>query len=94
MRLQILKYCLGIFLLICNVCFAQLASKGIAEIDKAIADKRIEAADAILQTLVDSYYIASKPDSLVKYIYHVGKVAQVKTDAEQAVKKLVFLLKR
>ncbi len=63
-------------------------SAGVPALEKAISEKNYNGADAVLQPLLTVYFAERKPDSLANYVIYVGKIAQGKTDVEQAVKKL------
>ena len=48
--------------------------KNIAEINKAIANGQNYNADSYLQSTIEFFSTAKQPDSLVNYIYYVGKI--------------------
>jgi CHAT domain-containing protein len=87
MLTKLLLYC-SVFLLATASCFAQPSSKGITEIEKALSEEKFDQAETILQSVTEPYYVQRKPDSLVNYIFYVGKIAQRKTGTEQAEKNV------
>ncbi len=69
-------------------------NNGIAEIDKAIADEKINHADSLLRFIIETYSTVGQADSLVNYIFYVGKINQLKSGKESAVKKIEFFIKK
>lgn len=82
------------FLLLLKVFSAQSQGARITEIDKAINEKKFEQADVILKSVVENFYAAGKPDSLVNYIFYVGKLARARADADQAVKTVLLFIEK
>lgn len=91
---RLLKSAGILLLLTMQLSYAKAQSKGIVEIDKALTENKYDKAEALLTSVIDEYYTARKADSLVKYIFYVGKVAHKKTDADQAVKKMELFVNK
>jgi len=76
-----------------GICYGQ-QSEGIAAIEKAITDKKIQEAEGLLQAVVTKYYNQQKADSLVHYVYYTGKVSQAKSNPERAVKQVQLFIEK
>ncbi len=88
MFLQFARYFLCFFVVTCIASASNGQNTGNTEIDKAIADEKINRADSLLQFIIESYSTVDKADSLVNYIFYVGKINQLKSGKENAVKKV------
>lgn len=91
---KFIKYVVVLLVLTSNVCLAQPPSKGIAEIDKAITQQEFVKAESILQNVTNAHYNERKPDSLVNYIFYVGKLWVAQSDAIQAEKKVLQFVEK
>lgn len=79
-------YFLGVLFFVINAGLAQThQSKGIVEIDKALNDENYGKAETVLLAVTNEYYATRKADSLVNYIFYVGKLEQAKSNSDQAV---------
>ena len=88
-------YCFLIALfLFSQLCVAQHQSRGIAEIEKALAANNVSLAEKILLENIEHYYQQRKADSLVNYIFYVGKVAQKKSTTEDGFNEVKIFLSR
>lgn len=85
---QLVRYILGISVFTWITFAAHRQSKVIAEMDKAIAENRIDRADSLLQSIVDSYAANEQADSLVNYIFYVGRINLIKSGKERAIKEV------
>ncbi len=88
MKSTIYKYYLLFIILSTHVFIVKSQSRGIAEMGQAIANKNFVKADAILQPITNNYFAQGKADSLVIYIYHVGRISQGLSGVEESIKKM------
>lgn len=91
---KVLKYCTGLFFLVGNIYCAHGQSKGIQEIENALKAKNTRQANQLLQSIIDMYYAEGKADSLVNYIFYVGKISQAKESTDDAVKKVRLFIEK
>ena len=68
------------------ICSAQQGD--ITAIDKAINDNNIPQAEALLNQSISKYRKAGLEDTLVNYIFYIGKTERKKSNADNAVKKV------
>jgi hypothetical protein len=76
----------------CITFTANCQNSGIAEIDKAIADNKIDNADLLLQSAIETYSANGQADSLVNYVYYVGKINFLKSGKESANNKVELFI--
>lgn len=88
MNASFFRYFILLFTITANVLWVNGQSRGIDEIDKAINEKEYKKAEAVLQPIIDSYLATSEADSLVIYIYYVGKINQGLSGVEESVRKM------
>ena len=89
-----IRYFLSISFFTGIVFVANCQSQGVVEMDKAIAENRIERADSLLQSNLDFYFATGQPDSLVNYIYYIGKINQLRSGKENAVKEVELFVEK
>ncbi|RYF87269.1 MAG: CHAT domain-containing protein [Chitinophagaceae bacterium] len=80
------------FLLVLHCAKSQRQVIAKADIEQALADKKLDAAEAMVQKQVDLFWLQKRADSLNHYIFYTGKTEQLKTDASKGVKKVEALV--
>ncbi len=90
----LIRYFLSISFFTGIVFTANCQSKGFVEMDKAIAENKIDRAVSLLHSNIDFYSTIQQADSLVNYIYYVGKINQLKTGKESAVKDVELFIEK
>ncbi|MEO9003603.1 MAG: tetratricopeptide repeat protein, partial [Ginsengibacter sp.] len=88
MSASFFRYFILLYLITGNVILLNGQSKGVNEIEKAITEKEYKKAEGILKPIIDSYSALGKADSLVTYIYYVGKISQGLSGVEESIKKM------
>jgi len=86
-----------LLLLLCCVAFIAHSQKQViakADIEQALADKKFDAAEALVQKQVDLFWSQKRADSLNHYIFYTGKIEQLKSDADRGVKKVQAMVNR
>ncbi len=73
---------------------AQGQNKNIAEMNEALANGQIETADSLLQSTIEFYVSAKQPDSLVNYIYILGRISHAKAGRKTCEEKIELLIER
>ena len=91
---KVFKYCTALFFFACSSCSVQAQSKGIEAIESALKEKNTEKASQLLQSIIDVYYTEGNADSLVNYIFYVGKIDQAKAGTDEAIKKVKRFLEK
>jgi CHAT domain-containing protein len=94
MLIQLIRYLLCFCVFASIIFTANCQNKGIAEIDKAIADNKIDSADLLLQSIIETYLANGQTDSLVNYVYYVGKINLIKSGKESAVNKVELFIEK
>jgi CHAT domain-containing protein len=89
----------SLFLVLFSFSFQWLAAQqqvtARADIEQALAEKKWDAAEALVQKQIDHFWALKRADSLNNYVYYTGKVEQLKTDdADKGVKKVQALVER
>lgn len=75
--------------------FAALGqTKNRAEMSEALANMQIEKADSLLQATIDFYSMANQPDSLVSYMYLLGKINYAKSGRKNALTRIEHLIEK
>lgn len=96
-RKQMVRYfslCLLVSLYFLQNLQAQKQVVAKADIEQAIADQKLDVAEAIVQKQVDLFWSQKRADSLNNYIYYTGKIEQLKTNADKGVKKVKAFVER
>ncbi len=94
MFFRVFKYCIVLFCYVFTSFYVQAQSKGIAAIEKALKENNVEKADELLQSIISTWYAEAKADSLVNYIFYIGKISQEKRGTNHAVKKVKLFLEK
>lgn len=84
-------YCL--FLLLLPV-FLHAQNIPAIEIEKAIADNKIDVARELTHRQIDSFYNKRLPDSINNYIFYAGKIAELKSNTHEGVKQVESLIQK
>lgn len=74
--------------------FAQRQVVARPAIEKAIAGNQLDEAEALVKKEVDFYWASRLTDSLNHYIFYTGKIEQLKTGTDKAVKKVEALVEK
>ncbi len=89
MKLKAIILLLNIF----AACMCSAQQVDITAIDKAINDNNIARAEALLNQSISQYSKAGLEDSLVNFIFYLGKTERKKSNAENAVKRVQDFVK-
>jgi hypothetical protein len=90
--ITLIRHLLCFCVFACITFTANCQNSGIAEIDKAIADNKIDNAGLLLQSAIETYSANGQADSLVNYVYYVGKINFLKSGKESANNKVELFI--
>lgn len=87
------KYCIALlFFFITRSATAQNVT--IAAIEKALNENNPGLAFKLVQQQIDFYYAARQPDSLNNYVFYTGKIAEQKSNTNEAIQQVEALVQK
>ncbi len=94
MQKQFIQLFMVLVFVVLHIFAAQGQIKNIAEMNEALAGNQIEKADSLLQSTTEFFITAKQPDSLVNYIYYVGKVNFAKSGMKVSEAKIELIIEK
>lgn len=79
MQIQFIRFILISGFIMLFVVAVHGQNKNVAEMNEALANDQIARADSLLQSTIEFFNSANQPDSLVNYIYLMGKISYAKS---------------
>ncbi len=92
MQKQFIRYFLVLALIVLHITAVHGQIKNMAEMNEALASDQIETADSLLQSTLEFFISAKQPDSLVNYIYLLGKVNYAKSGRKVSAAKIELII--
>lgn len=94
MQKQFIQLFMVLVFVVLHIFAAQGQTKNIAEMNVALSNNQIEKADSLLQSTTEFFITAKQPDSLVNYVYYVGKVNFAKSGIKVTEAKIELIIEK
>lgn len=94
MQKQFIQLFMVLVFVVLHIFAAQGQTKNIAEMNEALAGNQIEKADSLLQSTTEFFITVKQPDSLINYIYYVGKVNFAKSGIKVTETKVELIIEK
>jgi CHAT domain-containing protein len=94
MHRQFIQLFMVLALFVLQVGAAQGQTKNIAELNEALAGNQIEKADSLLQSTIKFFINVKQPDSLVNYVYLLGKINYAKSGRKSSETEIDLIIKK